>query len=165
MNHAVAFKSLQETECDKKGIPKGLPTLFDGAELLPWLERCIRVFERLVRVNSVPLGYIICKEETVELDGGGPILPNKCYTALTGSLRNLLIERFTHDDDAFDANNELVFDHLDTALKGNLMVSLLKNFRKTKDGRGAWKNLMKQHGGEGKWEDAFKRCEESEKRK
>ena len=153
-NHAVAFKSLQVTDGDKKGIPTGLPALFEGAELLLWLERCIRVFARLVGHNSVPLGYIIRKEKTVGIDDGGSILPKRCYTEPTGSLRNMFIERHTHDDDAYDANNELVYDHLEAALKGNSMVSSLKNFRKTKDGRGAWENLMKQHGGEGRWEDA-----------
>ena len=90
---AVTFKALQEAQDRKKGVPKGLPLLIEGAKLLPWLERSIRVLQRLVGTNYMPLGYITCNKATVGLDGGGLILTGKYYTETTGSLYNFLVAR------------------------------------------------------------------------
>ena len=104
-SHTVSFQPIQETENEKKGIPKGLPLLIEGAELLPWLKRSTRVLQRLVGINFFPLGYITRNKATVEQDDGGLILAGKRYTESTGSLRSFLVQRFTHDNNAFDTNN------------------------------------------------------------
>ena len=138
MNHAVTATALEELEDDKKGVPKNLPPLNKGAKLLPWLERCIRVLQRMIRLNYKPLGYVVRVKLEVGLDDDGDIFPGKCYTANADSLCNFLMARHTYEDDSFDVDNELLFNHLDTTLKGNSMASSLKSFRKTKkDDRGS----------------------------
>ena len=131
MNHAVSAKELLESEDSKKGMPKNLLPLTDGADLLNWLERCHLALHLMISRNNKPLAYVVRVKSEVGLNDDGDILPGKCYIEKSGSLRNILVARHTHQDDAFDAVNKLLFTHLETTLKGNSMVSSLKPCRKT----------------------------------
>ena len=105
--------------------------------------------------DNLPLGYIIRRDAIVDVDprdDESKIIPGKCYSKKHGSLRNELIARRTHNDGVYDHNNVIVYNHMETALKGTKFASILTDFEKTKDGRAIWLALMKYHGGEERWE-------------
>ena len=134
---------------DLKDAPK-LSKLTDSTDVLGWIDTAFKVFAQLTGDDDLPLGYIIRRHDIVDVDprdDESKIIPGKCYSKKHGSLRNELIARRTHSDGVYDNNNTLVYNHLETALKGTKFASILTDFEKTKDGRAVWLALMKNHGG------------------
>ena len=51
----------------------------------------------------------------------------------------------------------MLYDHLDKALSGGPLESVLQAHEDTKDGQAVMSTILLQHGGKGKWEKAHER--------
>ena len=77
----------------------------DSIDPFAWRQSSIKTFKKLVGHNDVPVGYIICKDVTIDKDPtDGPLLDKKCYSHKHGLLRNAMIVWRTHDGGVYNHN-------------------------------------------------------------
>ncbi len=157
MSCGLQLRVLEDSK-DAKDTPSKLPKLTNLTDPLAWIDNAMKVFAQLTGNDNLPLGYIIRHDVIVEVDprdDDSRIIPGKCYSKKHGLLRNELIACRTHNDGVYDNNNVIVYNHMETALKGTKFASILTEYEKTKDGRAVWLALMKYHGGEERWEKSY----------
>ena len=96
--------------------------------------------------DNTPLAY------PTQLDHIVPVtlddlIPNKCYSATHKSLVEALVARKSHSSSCVEADKILLYDHLDKALSGGPLESVLQAHEDTKDGQAVMSTILLQHGG------------------
>ena len=69
---------------------------------------------------------------------------NKCYLATHKSLVEELVARKSHSSSCVEADKILLYDHLDKALPGGPLESVLQAHEDTKDGQAVMSTILLQ---------------------
>ena len=149
-NHAIQFKAIKDLKTNKDG-PTGLPKLGKHTDVLAWLDRIDKTLRKLTGQDHTPLAYLV-RGFTVVPETLDDLIPDKCYSLTHKSLLEELVNRKSYSSLCVEADKVTLYDHLDKALSGGPLESVLQAHEETKDGQAVMESIMKQHGGKAKWE-------------
>ena len=149
-NHAIQFKAIRDFKTNKEG-PSGLPKLGKSTDVLGWLDRVDKTLRKLTGQNHTPLAYLV-RGYTVVPAPLDDLIPGKCYSLTHKSLIEELVNRKSYLSLCVEADKVTLYDHLDKALSGGPLESVLQAHEDTKDGQAVMESIIKQHGGKTKWE-------------
>lgn len=68
-------------------------------------------------------------------DANGTVLP---FPVDYGYVSAVLVQKMNHDHPKFEENSSTLYDEIDEYFTGNSHASVLKSFKKTKDGFRLW---------------------------
>ena len=73
-------------------------------------------------------------------------IPGKCYSLIFGSIIEELVNRKSYNSLCVEADKVVLYNHLDRALSGGPLESILQAHKNTKDGQAVMESIIKQHG-------------------
>ena len=128
------------------------------------MDRVGKTLCKLPGQDNTPLAYLTQSDPVVPVTMDD-FIPNKCYLTTHKSLVEELVAQKSHLSLCVEADKILLYDHLDKALSGSPLESVLQPHEDTKDGQVVMSNILLQHGRKDKWEKAHKRLVRQLKRK
>ena len=140
------------TKQDKPSVP----VLAKPMTPVKWMESFKDCLFRTFGVRKCPLSYVIREDDAVAPEATAPLLPNKAYSEVAGSVLSEMIQRFSHTHSLFKQDNSMVYSLLDEATRGTIYAPTIKPFARTKNGREAYLAIMTSHAGNDKWEQLQK---------
>jgi hypothetical protein len=136
-----------------------VPIISKALPVIKWTEAFDDFLSRTIGVRMIPLSYVT--REKVEVPAACPALKaNKPHSELHGSVELDLVNRASHDDPLYDADNTKVYFFLEEATRGTQYAASIKPYQRSKDGRGALMSIRNQYAGRDKWEAELKKQDE-----
>ena len=143
-----AFEDKDESE---------IPKLKKPAMTLPWLEEFKNAVasRKSSRDPKASIAYVIRDESKVP--AVTPTLePTRPYSSEHGSCLDELTARMTHSHHMFAVDNRSLYELLEQALQSTSLEGTISPFKKTHNGRAAFKAVVAQHAGKDKWKAMIK---------
>ena len=134
-----------------------------GASIPRWMEAIQAFFRHKLGVYGVPLSWIIRDVSPVDMPGPD-LLHGQPHSAL-GNVEEELIHRTDHANPLFPMDNGALYDFLEQATRGTKLATTIINYRKKRDGRGAWLAIQAQHAGVDLWETLIRTAQATYARK
>ena len=147
------WKAIQDR---KKSDEPSTPVISKSLPIIRWTEAFRDHLHRCIGVRSIPLAYVIRKDEVV-VAICPPLTPDQPYSEEWGSVEDDLINRASHDHGLFRDDNASVYYKLEESTRGTVYADSIKPFQRRKDGRGSFLALASQYAGADKWEAEIKR--------
>ena len=88
-----------------------------------------------------------------------PLQPDEPFSEINGSVEGEMIARLSHTHPLFKSDNGQVFDVIEAALCGTSISPSIAQFRKTRNGCGAYLALVSQHAGRDVWDKLQREAE------
>jgi hypothetical protein len=155
-NFEIEHTALLERKDDTEAP---VPKLDKNLTVPKWLESVKIHLSTVLGKRGIPLSYVVRPDETVAAVPP-PLLAQQAYSEEHGSVEAELIARSSHTHALFRQDSRDVFERLERATRGNANFSgTITSFRRTKNGRGAFKAYETQHAGKDVWESLIKKAE------
>ena len=144
-------------ECKKEdhGLP---PKLTKSCPAYNWLESFHLHLGKKVGVRSAPLSYVVRAVADV------PVIAPPCqagepHSQVYESIEGDMAVHMSHTHALYKIDNGMVFDLVESAVRGSDIASTIAPFRKTQNGCGAMNALKTQHAGKAIWDRLVKEAE------
>ena len=136
------------------------PKLTKALTAMKWAESFSDVMHRCVGSRTIPLAYVLRKDEVPEPAVAPVASAGKPHAAEYVSIEEELIARATHTHPLYRDDNAALYFKLEESLRGTVYHPTILKFQKTKNGRSAYFALINAHAGDDKWNAEIERCED-----
>jgi hypothetical protein len=151
-------KSFDSMELKIKKVRKDVPKITKTLPIIRWAESFDAFLKISYGTRNIPLAYVT--RENVA-PGDPPALgTNLPYSADHGSIEAELTALASHTDPIYKSDNEEVFQMLSDATESTAYAGSITPFKRSGNGRAAYKALTDQFAGPDKWESEAKRARE-----
>ena len=79
-------------------------------------------------VRKCPIAYVICNNAEVPDQDEVPLIPERVYSLLAGSVLQEIINRYSHDHPLFRTDNNMVYSLLDEATRSTIYTLTIKPY-------------------------------------
>ena len=153
----VFAEYMKQLEVKKTAETPSVPKITKSLPVVQWTEAFETFLEKVLGVRDIPLAYVIREQDVPPAIT--PLMANRPYSAVNGSVVQELVARASHTHALFDSDNELVFNHIEEAVRSTQYSATLSGFRRAKNGRDAWIAIKAQYVGKDKWQKDVKKQE------
>ena len=142
MEHWKAMK-------DKKLAPIGIPPkLLKDLQVHKWVEQFLQDSEEVYGARNAPLTYLMRDDANTPANtANAPREVDQPYADAFASIQEEMKSCLSHDHNLTKADNATLFHRIDVAVAGHDVCATIAPYRRTQDGRGAWKAIKDQHAG------------------
>ena len=132
-----------------------VPKLGNNTIVHKWADSFLIFSGKIVGQRNTPLSYVL-RESDVVPAAAPALAPNQPHSIEHGSMEQEMIERMSHNHALFRDDNASVYEFIEVATRGTKYQASIIPFRRTKNGRGAYKALLAQHAGPSVWDKLIK---------
>jgi hypothetical protein len=149
------WKALMERKKADHGQP---PKLTKNHAVHKWVDSFVLHLSQKVGVRDAPLDYIVRAIAAVD-----PAPPARQigdpHSIEMGSIDGDLTARMPHNHPLYKVDNGMVFDMIETSVRGHDVAATIAPFRRGRDGRGALLAMKSQHAGKAIYDQLVKDAE------
>ena len=152
-NFQVEWDLLKERK--ESNDESNMPTISNKLSITAFFEAYETFTDEFIGQIGCPLRWIYREDERVPVVAP-PLEANQPFSTEYGSIADEMVMRLSHNHPLFKADNATGYAQLVTATLGTQYASTISPFKRTKNGRGAYRALKAQFAGKAHWDKEVK---------